>query len=341
MSQELDSYFLNLSLSLERGNLDFESAVKQMVDNGICERADGENIKILIRTAFMTSLMNFGNSDITNSGSYWIAKLAYELSKRLNKPDINFTLEIGIGNAQVCSAFALQTLLEKSNQIEQVIPYLIETLPILKEDEDIKGYLENLISIGTILISFERYKESIKYFKNTVEIIEDYVKKGEMDDLLDENCYQDMVRIDNKNTYRFSPNILMLVDIQLIQLVLYNYLSTACLHSKNIELAFTYSSKAFKIWKEGELMDGYNPMSILAMLHTYTTILAQKKEFKLALSIGKDWLQLANQVDSPKNQISSALLLALCYQELGDNVNSNHFRALASEIIDNVNRRKK
>jgi tetratricopeptide (TPR) repeat protein len=262
--------------------------------------------------------------------AYWSAMVAYLVSRNLEEVDINYGLEVGIGNAVVCSLFALATLLTRMERYSDAVLSLEEMLPLLKGDGDLKGYLEALTHLGQAEFQIQRYADAARHFQQSLTTFNNFPNA---DNVLSERSSQDMVRIDNRNVFDFGvPSIVELADNQLISFLLNDYVASSLIQTQNYKEAVFYSSQAIAIWENKQLSPGYNPTVITKALYSYATALAATRDLKKAIQEGLICLNLAKSAGDQMSELGTVFLLAYCYQELGDRGSEAKYRKLAEAL---------
>lgn len=195
-SEDLDQLLLAIGNSLHRGEASEDQALAYLRQESICRRLDGENIKILIRGAFMFSL--FGN----DGESFYGALAAYLAASCMADPTIKFSLEVGVGNGRACAAFCMYCLRANGTSGTQVVRCTINSLEGLKKEDDLKGYVEALLMIAEVAEEAEQFGLASAYYLVAADQFASIADPAEFFGL---HSSQDIVRLDCKEIFQFQP----------------------------------------------------------------------------------------------------------------------------------------
>jgi hypothetical protein len=319
MPTDMDAYYLTIAVALERGEVDLPRAIQKMSEDAVFDRAEAEDIKILLRGSLMAERA-FGADS-----AFYMAIVAREVALRLRDPDIDYGLSIGVANAIACCDYVLSLYSRKADQLPAAIEYLMHMRPVLTQVEDWKGDIEALDQIGTLELQLDQYEASAAHFEEGIRTVQ---KLKDYEAVVEGNSTQDMVRTDSENTYDFGPlPVVNMGNRNLLLSYLEERAALSLLQAGHDTRALALSTDSATLWST-QLRETC-PFAGLDALRTHFLILAVNERFDDAVPVGKELLALATTFEDDDLQSRTAALLSECYSKLGDDSLAKKYSSLS------------
>lgn len=325
-SEILDSYFASLATRLQRKEINFDQLLMSLKQEKVLATADGENIKMLLRTAFMSSHM-FSPLD-----GLCIALVAYELSKLLKRAEVNYTMDIGVGHAVSCAAYAMSVLGRMAVAKEFTTSYQEEALSLLLNEGEYFDAMEVSYDLGQIFEEAEEYSTSASCFLQAIELMQQGKKAGS---IAEQRTSQTMVRLDSHNIFNFLPfRPLDVESDKELNVILHERLAGVLLQAQRSNEAMQYAKVALdEFHRSPDYVEVHIALRILA---THASASAAAGDLQAAKRTAAEYVKLADKVGHLPSGIQARLILAFCSQQEGDMPGAEELKHEVSKLLQQM-----
>jgi tetratricopeptide (TPR) repeat protein len=297
-----DALYVSLAVALSKGDLDLNAIQMRLDDADLKHSMQAEDVKMQLRSSFLTSLMFPDDSGVSN------AIVAREIALRCQNREIFYGMELGSADAVAAADYVVAILFLRKGSTQHAVHFLAELAHIAAEDDDVKGAIEALAGIGAIDFNLESYSDAAKYYKKAIEAV---AQLPSDDDLAITFSTQDMVRNDNKNVFDFDSDRFLpaTYDTSLLLCFLEERLASCLLQSRRTSEALQASSHAIQLWREHPQTD--EPSIGIQVMITHTLLLAAQGNISAARAAALELQSLELDLALPPDLRKSAVLLTM------------------------------